>query len=114
MLSKRISNLNPYVPGEQPKDRIYIKLNANENPYPPSKEAIVAIKKFVDDNPMKLALYPDPDSFELRKAIASHLNQTGGWMSGCSKPPVEMTPEVMFCGSGSDEGRACVFYTFFE
>jgi len=114
MLSKRISNLNPYVPGEQPKDRIYIKLNANENPYPPSKEAIVAIKKFVDENPMKLALYPDPDSFELRKAIASHLNQTGGCMNDCSKLPFEITPEMIFCGNGSDEVLSFVFYTFFD
>ena len=36
IVSNRMKGLHPYVPGEQPKDRVYIKLNANENPYPPS------------------------------------------------------------------------------
>ena len=74
--SSRIQNLHPYVPGEQPKDRVYIKLNANENPYPPSKKVQKAVMDFVQNNPEKLGLYPDPDSLELHAAIAD--------MRGCS------------------------------
>ena len=49
MIAKRMQNLHPYVPGEQPKDRPYIKLNANENPYPPSPLVVKAVKKVDSD-----------------------------------------------------------------
>jgi histidinol-phosphate aminotransferase len=52
-----------YVPGEQPQDRRYIKLNTNENPYPPSPKVLEAIKAAVTGD---LRLYPDPDARELR------------------------------------------------
>ena len=45
MIAERMKNLHPYVPGEQPKDRTYIKLNANENPYPPSPLVAKAVEK---------------------------------------------------------------------
>ena len=50
-----MKGLHPYVPGEQPKDRIYIKLNANENPYPPSKNVTKALMDFIKEQPMKMA-----------------------------------------------------------
>ncbi|MFC2478495.1 MAG: aminotransferase class I/II-fold pyridoxal phosphate-dependent enzyme, partial [Treponema socranskii subsp. buccale] len=78
MKSKRMAQLHPYVPGEQPVDRTYIKLNANENPYPPSPNVISAVIDFIKKHPEKLALYPDPDAGNLRKAIADMLNRTGG------------------------------------
>ena len=53
MIAKRLNQLNPYVPGEQPTDREYIKLNANENPYPPSPNVINEISNFVNSNGMK-------------------------------------------------------------
>ena len=65
-----MKGLNPYVPGEQPKDRVYIKLNANENPYPPCPEVQQAVVDFVKSEPQKLALYPDPDSNQLHEKIA--------------------------------------------
>ncbi len=131
MLSKRLTNLHPYVPGEQPKDRVYIKLNANENPYPPHKSVAEAVSKAVLENTEKLGLYPDPDATELRKAIADMLNQTGGVLSRargkqnadgsctCSpseqdKIPFTVTPDMIFCGNGSDEVLSFVFYTFFD
>ena len=70
--SKRIRDMVPYVPGEQPKDRKFIKLNTNENPYPPSPKALEAIRAAVGDG---LRLYPDPECAELRDAIAE--DETG-------------------------------------
>lgn len=126
MLSSRIKNLHPYVPGEQPKDRNYIKLNANENPYPPCKEVIEGVANFIKNNPKKLAVYPDPDANELKKEIANMLNKTGGVLSRCKieeksttpsekdKIPFEITPEMIYCGNGSDEVLSFVFYAFFD
>lgn len=130
-----MKNLHPYVPGEQPKDRIYIKLNANENPYPPCNEVVEKIADFVKTNPKRLAVYPDPDSLELRSAISKMLNKTGGVLSRAvvtesnsansangknvspsekDKIPFEITPDMIYCGNGSDEVLSFVFYAFFS
>ena len=133
MLSSRMSNLHPYIPGEQPKDRVYIKLNANENPYPPSPKVIKAVRKAAKAHPEKLGLYPDPDSNELREAIADMLNRTGGVLlranldggrkngSGArvtpgeaDKIPFVVAPEMIYVGNGSDEVLSFVFYAFFD
>ncbi len=133
MLSNRMSNLNPYVPGEQPKDRIYIKLNANENPYPPSPKVIKAVREAAKKNPEKLGLYPDPDSNELKEAIADMLNKSGGVLCRASleggkksgsgaivtpsefdKIPFVVTPDMIYAGNGSDEVLSFVFYAFFD
>lgn len=126
MISERMKNLHPYVPGEQPKDRVYIKLNANENPYPPAPEVIKATGAFVKKNPMKLALYPDPDSLSLRASIADMLNKTGGVLCRVSvsgkkcepaqedKIPFVVTPDMIYAGNGSDEVLSFVFYAFFD
>ena len=118
LLAKRLENLHPYVPGEQPKDRVYIKLNANENPYPPCKAVAKAVKKAVAKNIKNLGLYPDPDSNELRSAIAEMLNETGGCFNNSREAknalPFTITPDMIFCGNGSDEVLSFVFYTFFD
>ena len=126
MISNRMKNLHPYVPGEQPKDRVYIKLNANENPYAPSTKVQDAVVDFVKKNPMKLALYPDPDSLELHAAIAEMLNKTGGVLCNAvvdgedvkpsekDKIPFTVTPEMVYSGNGSDEVLSFVFYAFFD
>ena len=97
MLSSRFCALNPYVPAEQPAGE-YVKLNANENPYPPSPAVQKELQEFSAD---ALRLYPDPDSLDLRSAIAA--------MLGC-----EVTPDMVFAGNGSDEVLSFVFYTFFD
>lgn len=128
-----MSNLHPYVPGEQPKDRIYIKLNANENPYPPSPKVIDAVRSAAKKHPEKLGLYPDPDSNELKEAIADMLNKSGGVLcranleggkkngsgavvtpSEFDKIPFVVTPEMIYAGNGSDEVLSFVFYAFFD
>ncbi|HIO92597.1 MAG TPA: histidinol-phosphate transaminase [Leucothrix mucor] len=65
--SQRTHELDPYTPGEQPQDTQYIKLNTNENPYPPSPLALAAMQKAVSDD---LRLYSDPNANKLKQAIA--------------------------------------------
>lgn len=67
--SGRIQDLEPYIPGEQPKDRVFIKLNTNENPYPPSPKVLEAIRSAADET---LRLYPDPEASQLRQTIAEY------------------------------------------
>ena len=68
-LNERISGLKPYVPGEQPKEREYIKLNTNESPYPPTKMGI----EFAKTEAQVSQLYPDPDCNELTELVAKEL-----------------------------------------
>ncbi|MEJ2587967.1 MAG: histidinol-phosphate transaminase [Deltaproteobacteria bacterium] len=96
MLTDRIKKLTPYVPGEQPQDRSYIKLNTNENPYPPSPKIAAYLKSFDIE---KLRLYPDPLFTNLRQAISERY--------GIDKAQV-------FVGNGSDEVLAFAFYAFFD
>ena len=98
----RIKEIEPYVPGEQPKDKKYIKLNTNENPYSPSEKVIEKIKSM---SLKDLKLYPDPDVSELRKVIAEYFSQ---------KIDERITKEQIFVGNGSDEVLALIFMTFFN
>lgn len=91
---KNIRKVVPYVPGEQPKLANLIKLNTNENPYPPSPK--VMSKKLEFDN---LKLYPDPCASKLVDAIANYHN---------------VKPENVFVGVGSDDVIAMSFMTFFN
>ena len=96
MLTQRIKRLSPYVPGEQPQDRSYIKLNTNENPYPPTPEIGPFLKSF---DIKKLRLYPDPLFGPLREAISKRFN---------------INSSQVFVGNGSDEVLAFAFYAFFD
>jgi histidinol-phosphate/aromatic aminotransferase/cobyric acid decarboxylase-like protein len=77
--------LEPYVPGEQPRDRRYIKLNTNENPYGPSPKVLDAIREAADDS---LRLYPDPTCDILISAAAESYG---------------VLKDQIFAGNGSDE-----------
>ena len=94
--SPLVSRLHPYVPGEQPRDQQYIKLNTNENPYPPSPAVIAAINEAVGAS---LRLYPDPEARELCEVIASS---------------VGVGTRNVFVGNGSDEVLALAFMAFFS
>lgn len=90
-----VRRVEPYVPGEQPADTDVIKLNTNENPYPPAP----AVRKILDDfNCGRMRLYPDPDSSVLVNAIAEYYN---------------ISPSRIFVGVGSDDVISMAFITFF-
>ena len=114
MIAQRVQNLKPYQPGEQPKDREYIKLNANENPYTPAPAVVEAVCRHAQEASQTLALYADPDSNQLRAAIAAHLNQTGGVLANCRPLSQSISADMVFCGNGSDEVLSFVFYAFFD
>ena len=86
-----VNTLTPYVPGEQPKVDNLIKLNTNENPYPPSNKVLEAIKSAADD---KLKLYPDPNADALKQTIANYY---------------QVEKSQVFVGNGSDEVLAHAF-----
>ncbi|TWD88916.1 histidinol-phosphate aminotransferase [Variovorax beijingensis] len=94
--SPRIAALEPYVPGEQPRIANLVKLNTNENPYPPSPRAIDAIQQAAANG---LERYPDPASLALREAVA----RQAGLLDG-----------QVFAGNGSDEVLAHAFFAFFQ
>lgn len=92
-LAKR---LVPYVPGEQPRDQKYIKLNTNENPYPPSPNVLAVICAAAQD---ELRLYPDPTCKELRQTAAGYYG---------------LHESQIFVGNGSDEILSFAFAAFFN
>ena len=91
-----VRGLVPYVPGEQPKVANLVKLNTNENPYPPSPKVLEAMHAAINDS---LRLYPDPDASALKKAIADYY---------------AVDSSQVFVGNGSDEVLAHVFLAFFK
>ena len=94
--SPAVRGLTPYVPGEQPRIANLVKLNTNENPYPPSPRVVEAISAAAQTG---LQLYPDPESTALRQTIARHHG---------------MDAAQVFVGNGSDEVLAHAFLAFFQ
>lgn len=92
--SDKAKSLKPYTAGEQPKEKL-VKLNTNENAYPPSPKVAQAIMQAAAD----LRLYPSPDSDALREEIARHHG---------------VSPSQVFCSNGSDEALALCFAAFFQ
>ena len=94
--SETLKGIDPYVPGEQPGDKKYIKLNTNENPYPPSPRVLEKIRKVADG---RLRLYPDPECEDLREALAEYH---------------KLDKSQVYAGNGSDELLAFTFLAFFN
>ncbi len=92
-MSRRFDALKEYVPGEQPKDMKYVKLNTNESPYPPSPKAIEAI----ETEGKLINLYPDPDTTDLVNAIAENYG---------------VLPENVIATNGSDDAISYCFMAF--
>ena len=95
-ITASVRRLVAYTPGEQPKSRNVVKLNTNENPYPPSPKCSAVLAGFDLD---RLRRYPDPNFMELRAAIAK--------LNGCAV-------ENVFVGNGSDEILALSARAFVE
>lgn len=93
---KNIRKVVPYTPGEQPKKSQIIKLNTNENPYPPAPGVKEALAHFHTDD---LRLYPDPVVTDLVDGIAQFY---------------QVDPSQVFVGVGSDDVLAMLFMTFFN
>ena len=95
-LAKKYSTLDAYVPGEQPRDKKYIKLNTNEFPYPPAPDVIAAINSDVISD---LRLYSDPTAKNLKESLAKYYG---------------VESENVFVSNGSDESLNFAFACFFE
>lgn len=91
----KLRRIDPYVPGEQPQTADIIKLNANENPYPPAPGVQEALRTF---DASSLALYPDANGKSLKAALAERFG---------------MKPSQVFLGNGSDDVLALAFQSFF-
>ena len=94
---KNIRKVEPYVPGEQPQKKV-IKLNTNENPYPPAPGVLAAMKK-LEGHVDSLRLYPDPTSDALVSALADFYH---------------VGKDQVFVGVGSDDVLSMCFLTFFN
>lgn len=93
--NEKTKSLTPYVPGEQPKIKC-IKLNTNENPYPPSPLVLKALREYSYE---ELRKYPDPSGTKLKEAISNYYGVGTDWI---------------FLGNGSDEILAFAFQAFFN
>lgn len=91
-----VRRVEPYVPGEQPHEPKMIKLNTNENPYPPAPGVAEALRNTDADS---LRLYPDPEAKVLVQALAEYYG---------------VRPSQVFVGVGSDDVLAMAFLTFFN
>ena len=94
-LLNNIRIVDPYVPGEQPRQKV-VKLNTNENPYPPAPEVKAVFDELKED---EFRLYPDPTSGKLIKALADQL---------------KVGEDQIFVGVGSDDVLSLCFLTFFN
>ncbi|KKN19734.1 hypothetical protein LCGC14_0942760 [marine sediment metagenome] len=102
ILRENLRTYSAYEPGEQPSEEGWLKLNTNENPYPPIPEILNDIKNAVNE---KIRLYPDPTSFELRKEILNVLLRDKDTLTNRNS---------VFIGNGSDEIFDVIFKTFID
>ncbi len=96
-INPAVSALEGYIPGEQPREPGFIKLNTNENPYPPSPEVLEAVRATADEAAYNK--YPDPSASELRAEIARSLG---------------VPMEQVLAGNGSDEVLRLICHAFLD
>ena len=95
---ENIRHVKPYTPGEQPTGESIVKLNTNENPYPPAPEVEEVLREAAQESGL-LRKYPDPEAGELVRALAAFYG---------------LSPDQVFVGVGSDDVLALSFLTFFH
>lgn len=96
LVRQNIARMVGYTPGEQPRDRAYVKLNTNENPYPPSPQVFRALREF---DPARLRLYSEPLSLELREVAGEAFGLNRDWV---------------IAGNGSDDLLTIALRTFVD
>ena len=110
-LSSLYSALEPYTPGEQPKDKAYIKLNTNESPFPPSPKVVKSINEDVIND---LNLYPDPEVGLLRDALAENFGvKKDNIFVGNGSDDVIAFSVMAFCGRGGSLACPDITYGFY-
>ena len=111
-LNSKYQCLDAYIPGEQPKDMEYVKLNTNESPYPPSKEVVEAI---TTDEIEKLKLYPDPEAKRLKEKIAKLHDVTSKniFLANGSDDILNFA-FMAFCGDGKVANFPDITYGFYK
>ncbi|MFO8018927.1 MAG: histidinol-phosphate transaminase [Promethearchaeia archaeon] len=97
-----LKKFSPYEPGEQPQGEGWVKLNTNENPYPPVPEVLEEIKGAVNE---RLRKYPDPTAFEVRKELLNRF---------LSDKSTLTNRNTVFIGNGSDENLDIICKTFID
>jgi len=102
LIRKHLKKFSAYVPGEQPTEEGWIKLNTNENPYPLLPEIIEDIKNALND---KLKKYPDPTAFEVRKMILNVLLRDEDTLTNRNS---------IFIGNGSDDVLDVIYKVFID
>lgn len=110
---RHIDAMTGYVPGEQPRDRTFIKLNTNENPYPPSQKVAEAMMPILLDG--RLRLYPDPVATEFRRTAAELHGVEPGWiMAGNGSDDILTILTRAFAGPGDVIASAQPGYILYE
>ena len=107
-----VEALSGYVPGEQPQERRFIKLNTNENPYPPSPKVVEAIRRAAGD---RLRTYPDPLATEFRNAAGKVLGVPPEWIVACNGSDDALTMLIRAClDAGDTVAVPSPSYTLYE
>ena len=111
-LDERYSGLDAYVPGEQPQDKKYIKLNTNESPYPPSPQTVAAVNSAEAEN---LRLYPDPDGTVLTKKLAElyGVDSSNVFLANGSDDILNFA-FMAYCANGRKSYFADITYGFYK
>jgi histidinol-phosphate aminotransferase len=114
LANANVAEMHAYTPGEQPQGAGWIKLNTNENPYPPSPRVVAALKKEIGKDGGRLRLYPNPTSSALREALAKLHGVPADWiLAGNGSDDVLNLLMRVFAGPGRPAGMTTPSYSLY-